>query len=316
VCILAIAVAAPLALTHSRNGPAPAPTTTSARTPAFPHALPAPAPGRSPDLTFGFTVDPVDGYHFTPTVIAADFQRGQMSNNSHRIGYTVTVYYRGRFDPSTLDTSDPVRVGGRTGYYATMLGTPALAWEYADNGWAVVSVIFPLPLIKTIKATELDIAEAAHAAQQTTRVPFRLEHAAAGDYVTNILLPDNTEQVGGDLGSVDIHDAGTGGTWTFAWTQHTLGPGAPHPTVINGRTWTVNVDTGRVQGVTKYIGIPGTGAVLLQHAFGFLITHLSSTKANDTVPRNVMSSLMSNITFASDPSNPNTWFDPTSALRR
>jgi hypothetical protein len=70
----------------------------------------------------------------------------------------ITVYKLGVFDPRLFRSGEATQVNGRPGIYLVpgisndpgqhLPPTPAIAWQYADNGWAVLSLATPRALTK------------------------------------------------------------------------------------------------------------------------------------------------------------------------
>jgi hypothetical protein len=297
-------------------------------------ALPAPAPGRSPDLAFGFTVGPLSGYRVDPDFIGREAQAAMVRSTAavnQRNGRTVIdrdaapalngrlrLFYSGAFDPSTVTHTDPVQVGGRQGYYAKIDGNPyALAWEYAAGGWAVVSLDVPaLPasvrtrIVSAVKADELRIAAAVGPATNPLHVPFAITPGISG-YVDSVNTPVPDIQ-GGDQGSVVFTDASTKRSWPVLWSPSSLQVAdGQNAAEINGRTWLINQDLNKSQSVVDNIGLPGTGAALVQKGFTLIITNGGATSA---VQVDAVTYVIQQIRIASNPSDPASWFPASEAL--
>jgi len=237
-----VAVAVPLTV-GSHDRPARPHPHTSAASPAFPSALPAPAAGQSPRLRFGFTVGAVDGFRFDTPTINRDYQslmlEGTVRLNCPSCHGTadpaqgqVRVYYLGRFDAAHLDRSHPVDVNGRPGFYTRIrldAGDPTrydvLAWQYAPRAWAVVSIWNHLAdssqSLPQRQADDLRIATAVHSADLAMPVPFRLR-ATPGAHVDELSADGAQLSLGG-------HD------WILGWSVGALPPRGTPTVVAEGR---------------------------------------------------------------------------------
>jgi hypothetical protein len=103
----------------------------------------------------------------------------------------ITMYRPGAFDPQAYIGGKPVKVNGRDGFLANvgfgrdlvdMTNDPALAWQYGDNAWAVLSAMDAGVLSDddmVAVAAGLKTGE-----PRTARVPFRLSHLTSGYKLT------------------------------------------------------------------------------------------------------------------------------------
>ncbi|MER7004954.1 hypothetical protein ABT297_18175 [Dactylosporangium sp. NPDC000555] len=98
----------------------------------------------------------------------------------------VVVYRAGAFDPSAFAGGEPVPVGRRPGRYLPSLRLmaglpdgPALAWQYADDAWAVVA---STEQGRPMARDELAFVAAALRSGEpdAARLAFRLGHVPAG----------------------------------------------------------------------------------------------------------------------------------------
>ncbi|WP_432834194.1 hypothetical protein [Dactylosporangium sp. CA-092794] len=125
-------------------------------------------------------------------------QNDKVVASSPRMSALVTVFRPGVFQPSRFADGQSVQVKGRPGRYAPDVhyqpgdDSPshgALAWQYADNAWAVVAAVTPDGFTK---AEFLQIASglaAAPAAPAT--VPVKLTWAPAGYVLTSVGATDD-----------------------------------------------------------------------------------------------------------------------------
>ena len=92
----------------------------------------------------------LDGRFTNDKSISADETPDPDARTRPRINAFLTVYRPGAFDPSGVQGGQEVTVAGRTAVQATLPaeldpqqpldpGNKMLAWEYADNAWAVVT---------------------------------------------------------------------------------------------------------------------------------------------------------------------------------
>jgi hypothetical protein len=210
--VLAVAVATATILTTinvmlgpTANAPVAAPAT-----PVQP-AAPAPAP----PFAFTFSGYQVDNYRVLPpdevglvdqrAVVVRESATGQ----ARQYVGTLTVYRPGMFDPHEFQTTAPLVVSGRDAYQASVPGPvilrtglaaptgfvvePAagastvgtdlavLAWQYADNSWAVLAnepFAEPIPLADQVRIAE-GFAGAVSAPSMAV-VPFQAGYLPAG----------------------------------------------------------------------------------------------------------------------------------------
>jgi hypothetical protein len=154
VAVLAAVVAAPQVLAGGRPGSAgsPSPSTSTVTYPDAPFAY----------AFHGYTVG-----HFevsAPILVTPGYQEAYVRKDGEVLnmygahnevvatapGYSgaLTVYRPGVFQPTRFQHATPVTIHGRPGYYGADIPyrdtgephpRPALAWQYADNAWAVLS---------------------------------------------------------------------------------------------------------------------------------------------------------------------------------
>ncbi len=300
---------------------------------AFPAALPAPKTGTSPRLAFGFVVAPVSGYRVRPTSIDATSQYADIRSADGTVHGGLRIYYAGAFSPRRAEKGRPVRVHGRPGYFArtTVPGDDiatydVLAWQYADGGWAVVdlwdgaagrTVDVPaaraqkgasatgteatparIPRRRTLialRADELRLAGATHAASTVVRVPIRVA-GLPGLHVTQFTT---------DPGSGGVTLAAAGTAWDLGWGGRGLNA-ADKPntasTSVGGRRWLVYLDSrGRI-----------TSIGLTEPGFGMTVTPTSAHGDAATLAQ--YRRFLAHVTVATDLADPRTWF-PATILR-
>lgn len=299
----------------------PAQSAPSAPPSAFAAALAAPRPGSSAQLSFGFAVDPVAGYAVTPALIDVSSQSAEIHSTDEKMGGELLIYYAGAFDPSAAERGTPVSVNGRPGYY-TRLQLPAdtglyhatgryaagtarydaLAWQYADDGWAVVYLWDllaaksspPVQLsgaaLAALQADELQLASATHAAETPVHVPVKI--TGLSGQVTELSPSGGLTLSTGNV------------TWALGWGHHALNA-ADKPntdtTTFDGRQWLVYHD--RVTGAITAFGASAPG-------FGMTI----NPAAGGTASLSDYHEFLAHVSFASDLGDPNTWFDAETAL--
>jgi hypothetical protein len=206
-----VAVAATVALPRAFDGAAPPSVASSASAPASPAALVYPPALFAYGLR-GYTAGP-----FTvsaPVLVTPGYQelyvrRGDetlnLSDGSGRVvasapsfSALVTVYRPGVFEPSRYAGGEPVRVNGRPGFFVSgakyhaggdQPGSTALAWQYADNAWAVASSV---TLVQYTRAELTQIAAGlAGAPAGPATVALKLRWAPAGYVLTSVGATDD-----------------------------------------------------------------------------------------------------------------------------
>lgn len=309
----------------SATSTAPSALSTPTAPPAFAAALVAPKPGGSPQLSFGFAVDPVAGYDVTPSAIGASFQSAEIHSTDDAVKGGLQVYYAGAFDATEAQRGMPVTVGGRPGYYAPLrladgedTSYDALAWQYADGGWAVVylwdgaagrtadpnavrskasgaaGATQPggLPDLAALRADELRLASATHAGSTAVRVPLKV--SGLDVQVTEI-------EPGSAAGGLVVKAAGH--TWDFGWGNSELSP-ADKPgtdtTTLAGRQWLVYHE--RVSGTIMSLGLSAAG-------FGMTVTPVGATATLADYR-----DFLSHVSFPANLGGPTTWFAADSAF--
>jgi hypothetical protein len=261
----------------------------------------------------------------TPTAIGASSQSADISSGDEAVKGGLQVYYAGAFDPSGVERGTPVQVNGRPGYYSPLrladggsTTYDVLAWQYADDGWAVVYLwdgaagraVDPgasrskgadagaatqpsgLPGAAALQADELRIATATHAGTTAIRVPLT---------ITGLDVRVTELEPGRAAGGLTVTAAGH--TWDFGWGDSELSP-ADKPdtdtTTFGGRQWLVYHD--RVSGTVMSLGLSAPG-------FGMTVTPVGATATLAD-----FQDFLAHVGFAPDLGDPNTWFAADTAL--
>jgi hypothetical protein len=275
VAVVAASVAVPQLVsrpTHGAAGPA-APASSTA-------ASPTAAAFRYPDALFAYGFRGYTVGHFevsTPILVTPGYQEayvrkdGEVLNlygdNGTKKGIVVatapgysgmlTVYRPGVFQPTRFLKAEKIQVHGRPGYYGADITyrdssnephpRPALAWQYADNAWAVVSNLTPTvyskaDLIQVAEGLTGSVAYPATVAFKASWVPSGYVLTSAGgsdDYpnggpemVSSVRLVRTRPSYRDLTQTVDASQAGTPtiriALYPKAWADAThLKPGVP-----------------------------------------------------------------------------------------
>jgi hypothetical protein len=235
------------------------------------------------------------------------------------------IYYAGAFDPGGVKRGTPVNVDGQHGYYAPLrladgedTRYDVLAWQYADDGWAVVylwdgtagrattdgasrgkasnaaTATQPvgLPGLAALQADELRLATATHAGNTAIAVPFK---------VTGLDVQVGEIEPGSAAGGLTV--TADGRTWDFGWGNSELSP-ADKPgtdtTTLVGRQWLVYHD--RVSGTVMSLGLSAPG-------FGMTVTPIGATATLSDYEN-----LLVHVGFPANLGDPNTWFAADTAF--
>ena len=326
-CTAVVAVGVPVALGRDDAAPPSAPVQPTVHRHTLPKilphsgftALPAPADGESPDLAYGFAFpDPVAGYTITPDALTRTYQHASIYGPMDPPGGQVFVFYRGAFDPSALADRQPAEVGGHqafTGDYTFPNGegpAPVLAWEYADDGWAVlflgvlhadgtpqdgghnksgINAQHAAALAAheaMIRRNEILIADAMIPVRSPLLTPIRI----SGSVATQV---DAMSADSGPDGTIQVYDGNAGRQWLFKWSSHPLD--SANTTTIHGHEWDLRSS------------LDGPSSILLiGDQFGLTITTPSPATTTE------LEAFAAAIDLAADPSDRSTWFPAADAL--
>ena len=167
------------------------------------------------NLTVTGTVHMTPGYQVAVVVAQGrgtpiEDENGTTHQMPNDVG-NVVVYRAGVFDPAQFESGEPVSINGAHGYYRAPVKVkptasnlkfpaqarqvnPALAWEYADNAWAVVSTnanaeITKQQLIAVAGKLTSSTPAPVKVGFRLTYVPAGFNLAAAGTSDSNLLSP-------------------------------------------------------------------------------------------------------------------------------
>jgi hypothetical protein len=215
VAVLAAAVVVPQVVAGGRGdrvapgaSAAPAPDSGAAAAPvSYPEAL----------FAYGFKGYTVGKFEVSaPVLVTPGYQEAYVRKDGELLnlygegkkvvastaGYSgmLTVYRPGVFKPTRFAKGEPVRVHGRPGFFATDVPystdpnephpRPALAWQYADDAWAVVSNLTPTVYSR---ADLISVAEGlAGSAAYPATLAFKAGWTPAGYVVTSAGATDDS----------------------------------------------------------------------------------------------------------------------------
>jgi hypothetical protein len=168
--LVAAALAAPQVLVGRHGaGPAPAPAAASVRPAATPAAAAAALAYPAAPFAYAFHGYTAGEFEVSdPVLVTPGYQEafvrrhgetedlygsaGEVVATAPAASTMLTVYRPGVFRPTRFLHAEPVRVHDRPGYFGADITyrdergphpRPALAWQYADNAWAVLSNLTP-----------------------------------------------------------------------------------------------------------------------------------------------------------------------------
>lgn len=303
VVAVSAAAAVPIAVHQRHRAPTgvatgPTPSAATSHPTASPTTQPTPPPAAAPNrpLRLPWSLGPVPGYLAAEYRIEDGRQSAAIAKESdlHRYTAALVVFDSGRYDGSRIRAGGvPVQVNGRPGYYASAqlarTSRPTLAWEYADNAWALVQGDWPTTA--ATRTEELRLARAVRFAQPNVfRVGFRLRAVPTGLHVDYANLSvvgggptldvELAERLGGDA-AVDL-----------SLTPGELSGSAPPTTTIGGNPARVD---------TRSITIARDGYLL----------SLSLTAHAGHATTATLHRLAGNVVWAPDLGNLGAWFDGT-----
>jgi hypothetical protein len=223
----------------------------------------------------------------------------------------VGVFAPGQFDAREIPAErTPITVQGRQGFYATVYefdgSRPRVAWQYANNSWALVAC----------RDSSGESADASlRLANSLTFGPGRVPAPFAVTYLPAGVVVDGLEPLidaGGDtfkahaeqrprvaLGSARLEIQYLRRTSPTATVTPLIGPSqaGPRSLTINGRVATLTTDP------------DGAALVITGDGFQAQVSARRLADAADEVVR-----IAEGLTFAPDPAEASTWFDAAEAL--
>ena len=303
------AVAVTAAVTHSLHAPrhsgnagslapSPAPTTTSA-------AVAAP---RSFDLrALWFTVRPMSGVVVSGYKLFAEAQQVELDTSGGQ-HWDVTFNSAIAKQPTSIAGAEAVDIHGRRGFYGYLTGlafaTPAdrpvgLVWQYAPGAWSTV-VSADQTAISLADATA--VAEAVEPGRrQAVTIPIKVGVAPPGmrleGYVGGVGGQRSTQHGAGGVNAlVDFTTDGSGTMFTVD-----LGPS------LAGQSYSGSTVT--IAGRTAYVV---NGSVTIP--VGDYVAHVGAMPGAPALTTPQILAVANSVAIASDPHDPSTWFDATTAL--
>jgi len=110
-------------------------------------------------------------------LVTPTYQSASVTVGSDVTG-SVVVYRAGAFDASQVRSGTEVSIGGHIGYHTPGRTESTLAWEYAGDAWAVVSVRgAAMPSRQELEAVAAGLRSVP---PQPMRVPFKLRYVPPG----------------------------------------------------------------------------------------------------------------------------------------
>ncbi|MEP7020909.1 MAG: hypothetical protein ABI808_09665 [Pseudonocardiales bacterium] len=275
--VIAVAAVSAVVVSSSHGGPTRRPAVASAAGPA--HA--APTPAQPPfGLAWRFSVHPVAGYDIKRLEITNVAQSADVTAHGQpKSSGAITLYAPGALNPAEQPSGTPITVQGRTGVFGMLGGKPALAWQYANDAWAVVTGDWgaePDPGhydLAAARAAQQIIADAVDtSASEPFLIDFRLGWLPAGlvyEQGVDAFGPNDTPLVmlgfgDGKSGTEQPKDKPTYGGSTLTITRQAASHQNPPNMTVGGRPafyddlgLTVNL----ADGTDLYLGLTDRGAV-------------------------------------------------------